>query len=344
MSEMKPIERIRAVCKGELPDRVPFVPASREFGMKYAGFPLSKAYEDPDCYIDAQIRLVEEFGQDAVWDIWATPVVDEALGATLVFPEDDSPFIGSDHFLKNIEDWDSVKRVNPLKDGRMPYMISLVEKLKKRVGPDVPVIAWISQPFRTACMLHGEAELYRDLLKKPGDVLHLIERVYDSLLDYGKALIDAGADIICTSNPVANAECISKRAYAKFSHPFTERIFGDLKSYGNVLTWFHTCGRWNDRFDLVTEENVDVLHLDKVDLAEFKASFSDKAVACGNLRTSEVLLHGSAEDARQETINCINSAKEGGRFILGANCAVPRDTPAENMRAVVSALNEFGYY
>lgn len=341
---MNSMERILAVCNHELPDRIPFLLSTREFGMKYAGFSLSNAFTDPDSFIRAQIKVMQDFNQDGVWDINAVPVVDEALGAKLIFPEDDSPYVDYNPFLKSIAELDKLKPVNPNTDGRMPYMLSLVQKLKAAVGPNVPLFAWVSQPFRSACMLRGETNFYRDLIRHPNEAKELLSFLTDNLIAYGKALIDRGADIIHTSNPVANTECISLKHYREFVHPYSKRFLGSLKEYGAKKTMYHTCGRWSDRLDLVCEENADIIHFDEIAISEFKQRFSDKAVAFGNLHTVDVLHQGTPETAAEAALQCIKDGKAGGRFILSANCSVPRDTPPENIRAICRVHEKFGRY
>src|SRR5690606_27990158 len=92
-SDMSPMERVMAVLRHEVPDRVPFILQSREFGLKYFGVKFETAYRDPDAYVQAQLKVIRDFNLDAAWDIWCTPAVDEALGAKMEIPEDDPPWI-----------------------------------------------------------------------------------------------------------------------------------------------------------------------------------------------------------------------------------------------------------
>ena len=341
--EMTPMERVMAVCHGEMPDRVPFLLTSREFGIKYHGMKFIQAYQDADAYVQSQVRLLEQFGLDGVYDIWCTPAVDEALGAYMATPEDDSPFI-PDPYLERPEDLDKLKPVDPQKDGRLPYLLEVVRKLKKAVGPDVPVIAWASPPFRTACMLRGMVNFYQDFYRQPSFAKELLEITSVACTAYGKALLDAGADVICTSNPVANMDCISRKAYAEFSHPYSRRMFGELKAYGAKAVLFHTCGRWLDRYDLVCAENIDIVHCDKIELAEFKAKYTDRVAVMGNVKSVVTLLHGTEEEVRQETRECLRNGAPGGRYIASADCAVPRDTPPANVQAMASVVKQYGEY
>lgn len=341
---MTSMERVLAVCNKQIPDRVPFILCSREFGLRHAGVPFAKCYDDPDIYIRSQLRLLEEFDLDSVWDIWCTPAVDEALGGHMVIAEDDPPWIDYEPFLKDTADVGKLKLPDPRKDGRLPYMLGVVNKLKKAAGPDIPLFGWISQPFRTACMLRGQTNLYRDILRSPRFVKELLDICYEALLLYGKALIDAGTDVITTSNPVANMDCVSRRHYEEFSHPYTRKLFGELKNYGAKAIMYHTCGRWDDRFDLVCDENVDILHVDKVHIPEFKEKYSAKVVTLGNIRSVATLLQGTPQQAREAAFECLREGAPGGRFILSADCAVPRDTNPDNIRAVSEIVRQYGDY
>jgi MtaA/CmuA family methyltransferase len=216
--------------------------------------------------------------------------------------------------------------------------------LRKRLGNDIPISSWISPPFRTACMLRGSSQLYLDILLDPGFVKELLETVYGPLTAYAKALTDAGADIICTSNPVANNDCIKYKHYQEFSHPYTKRLFTDVKNHRDVKIMFHTCGNWNDRFDLVTNENVDILHVDKVELAEFKKTWGSKITIMGNVRAVDTLLQGTPEKVEEEAIACLSKAAMGGGYFLSADCTVPIATPHQNLNALSRVALAQGIY
>lgn len=342
MSEMTPMERLMAVCRHDVPDRLPLVLASREFGLKYFGVKHEVAYRDPDVYVQSQLKLLRDFRLDAVWDIWCTPAVDEAMGARMEIPEDDPPWIEAP-CVSSPDDLPNLRRVDPWKDGRMPYLLDVVGKLRKAVGPQVPIIAWASPPFRTACMIRGNTQLYMDMVDNPPFVKDLVEITTENCTAYGKALIEAGADIIATSNPVANMDCISLSHFKEFAHPYTKRMFAELKKAGAKAINFHTCGRWDDRYDLCCE-NADILHCDRVVIGDFKRAYGDRIVPMGNVKSVATLLQGTPEQVRDETRACIEAAAPGGGYILSADCAVPRDTPPQNVQVLTDLVEEMGTY
>lgn len=342
--QMSHRERVFEAIAHREADRVPIVIASREISIRYSGYKFSDIWADGKKYVEAQAKLISDFNLDAAFDIWCTPVVDEALGASLELPEDDAPWVPTP-FIKDKSDIKKLNtRIDPLKDGRMPFMLDVVRGLRAKLGNDIPICSWISPPFRTACMLRGSSQLYLDMLLDPGFVKELLETVTGPCTEYAKALTDAGADIICLSNPVANNDCIKYAHYKEFSHPYNLRVFTDIKAHRDVKIMYHTCGNWNDRFDLVTDENVDILHVDKVDLEELKKNWGSKITIMGNVRAVDTLLQGTVEQVETEAAACIAKAAKGGGYFLSGDCTVPRDTPPENIRALVNTGLKMGVY
>lgn len=343
MSKMTSMERVMGVVKGEEVDKVPFILCSRQFGMRYYGRDLSVAYQEPDVYIASQMKLREDFNLDAAWDIWCTPAVDEAAGAKMLIPQDDAPWI-EDILLKTYDDMNKLKKVDPHQDGRLPYMLDMVSKLKKVAGDDLPVITWVSPSFRSACRFRGQATIYTDMFEYPDELKELLDFCQQNTLAYVRALVEAGSDIIAISNPEVNAQCISKGHFEKWAHPYIAEMFAEAKKAGAKATLFHTCGNWDDRFDLIAQENADILHVDMVDIKKLKAAHGDKIVPMGNVKSVFTLLQKTPEDVAKETLECLKQGAPGGRYILSADCEVPRDTPVENVRAMADIREKYGDY
>ncbi|HNU12785.1 MAG TPA: uroporphyrinogen decarboxylase family protein, partial [Rubrivivax sp.] len=67
-------------------------------------------------------------------------------------------------------------------------------------------------------------------------------------------------------------------------------------------------------------------------------------VLMGNLHTTEVMLRGSVEDVRKASRKAIDDAGAGGGFILSTGDQCGRDTPDENLRAMVETARTYGRY
>ena len=65
----------------------------RESAIKRNGLTFAQCYRNPDAYVDAQIRYMEETGIDGVWDFFGIAALEEAAGSVLTTPEDEPPTI-----------------------------------------------------------------------------------------------------------------------------------------------------------------------------------------------------------------------------------------------------------
>ncbi len=57
-----------------------------------------------------------------------------------------------------------------------------------------------------------------------------------------------------------------------------------------------------------------------------------------------ILAFGTVEDARKETLRCLNEGMEGGGYVMVTGDEVPADAKIENLRAMVETVEEFGRY
>jgi uroporphyrinogen decarboxylase len=80
------------------------------------------------------------------------------------------------------------------------------------------------------------------------------------------------------------------------------------------------------------------------DLAERKRLYGDKIVLKGNLHTTRDMLRGSAADVAAASRRAIDQAARGGRFILSTDDQCGRDTPDENLHAMVETARTYGRY
>ena len=64
----------------------------------------------------------------------------------------------------------------------------------------------------------------------------------------------------------------------------------------------------------------------------------------GNLHTTNVMLRGSVDDVIAASKKAIDDAAAGGRFILSTGDQCGRDTPDENLRAMIETARTYGRY
>jgi uroporphyrinogen decarboxylase len=79
-------------------------------------------------------------------------------------------------------------------------------------------------------------------------------------------------------------------------------------------------------------------------LVELKRLYGESIILKGNLHTTNVMLNGSREDVIEASKRAIDDAASGGGFILSTGDQCGRDTPDENIFAMVETARTYGRY
>jgi uroporphyrinogen decarboxylase len=344
-AEMTPRERVAAAANLQPVDRVPVLPLTREFGMKRMRITFADVYADPQKYVDSQVAVFREFSTDGVFDLYFMYPEAFCMGCGGLFPDDEPPSVVSG-LVNSRADISSIKRIDPAKEPRIKFHLSIVRGLRTAVGADVPIFAHTSAAFKNAVHLRGSAEALLDLYEDPDLMFELLEIGLENALVYAKALKEAGADYILLTNPVASSHMISRAMYEKYSFPFEKKQIAALHGYG-LGAFYHYCGNWNDRWDLMAQTGVDIMSLDSpyvgVNMEDAVEKLKGKCVY-GNVDVARTMLKGTPEDVYRETATCIEAGKKADGFILGSGCTIPRDTPIGNFAALMDAAQQVGSY
>ena len=338
-------DRLMASLKLGIPDRVPFLPRHELFALKYAGFHYTEALHDCDKWVRAQVQALEDFHCDSVWDSCTAALFGELWGGRIILFDDDPP--ANEPFVESIDQLAQFdKRPDFSKSPFLKTCLNTVTRLKKAVGDEIPVIGLVPMPFRFLTVARGIENAMLDLVLNPDLVCALQEYYISIATRYVEALVEAGSDLVVLFNPAASKNCISRKHYEQFVHPYSKYLFQELKER-NIMSIYHTCGDWSDRIDLVAEEGAECLWIDgttTTDLAVLKHAIGSKVCIMGNVHVVNVLLEGTPEEVVKETRRCLDKGSPGGGYILSGNCLLPRDVPPSNLYAMETACREFGQY
>jgi uroporphyrinogen decarboxylase len=341
---MNSYERVMAAIRGEQPDRVPVIPAAREWCIRQAGFTFSQVLQSPEKYVFSQYYCVREFEYDAVWDLFAVHAESEALGSRLKIGEDVPPSVIEPILQDYSKDLSRIGLPNPYKDGRLPDMLAIVRRLKELCAGRIPVLGYCQAPFRHAVMLRGLEKILRDTKKAPESLKELLEISVTGLIHWGIAVAEAGADILCISDPTVSRDVMSRDTWLEFGFPYLQRLAHALKRTGKPLQ-LHVCGDTTDRLDTFVQAGFDILCLDtKVDFALARQRVGDEVCLMGNVCPFTTLLFGTPQEVEEESRKVIEQAGLRGKLILSSGCMLSPETPPPNVRAMVQAAVKYGSY
>jgi len=136
----------------------------------------------------------------------------------------------------------------------------------------------------------------------------------------------------------------------EITYPAVKRAI-ELATDAGIVTHVHSCGPEKELVRIFAEETdltvIDPLEpppMGDCDLAELKRKYGDKIVLKGNLHITDVMLNGTVEDVIQASKKAIDAAAEAGRFILSTGDQCGRDTPHQNVQAMIETARTYGTY
>jgi uroporphyrinogen decarboxylase len=228
-----------------------------------------------------------------------------------------------------------------------PTGLELWKMIRKELGEDgvlgMPSLA-------TTCMLKDPDDIYAyaDDPKRFHDWRDQMMRNVTAQMEKIAALDDKPDFLFCGGS--GSLIWQSPTTFRELALPLLKHVTQLAYDLG-IPTHVHSCGPEKELVKMAAEETrltvIDPLEIPPMgdcDLAELKRRFGDQIVLKGNLHTSEVMLRGSAADVVAAAKKAIDDAGKGGGFILSTGDQCGRDTPDENLHAMVETARTYGKY
>jgi uroporphyrinogen decarboxylase len=143
---------------------------------------------------------------------------------------------------------------------------------------------------------------------------------------------------------IAGPDVCSPAIYREIAWPHERNVTQRLLRAG-VRLQNHICGNATAIVPDMVETGAVILGLDyKCDLSAIKAATQGRATIVGTIDPSEVIARGTPDDVTEAAREELAVLAPGGGLILGAGCALPPETPPENLHALVEAGRTLGRY
>lgn len=341
---MTPFERLMTAFERRKPDRVPVTPFVREWCVRQAGYKFSEVMTNPEKYVYSQLYSVRKFGYDMVLDLLGVHAESEAMGSVLKIPLDAPPSVDVPAVNDLSADLPKLRIPHPRRDGRLPLILKGTQRLKEAVGGVIPVMGYVQACWRHTCMMRGTERALLDMKKNPEALKELLDIATESCIVYGEAVVEAGADLIWVSDPTSSGDMISKKSFDEFVFPYLRRQIKSYKRMGTKV-FLHICGNVNDRLESMVNTGADAISIDeKINMAKAKSLIGGRVCLMGNVSPGVTLLSKTPQEVDEDCRIAIESAKEGGGFVLAPGCLMPAAVPPENVVAMVNAVKKYGVY
>lgn len=325
-------ERILKTISREQTDHLACMPITMMFAADLAGVAYLDYVTDYKTLVEAQLRVAEVFGIDHVSCI-SDPAREAAdCGANIQYFENQPPaIVESDALLIDKTRLVRLSIPDPHAGHRMSDRIQAAASLKQRAGNERLIEGWVEGPCAEAADLRGINALMMDFYEDPGFVTDLFEFVLLMESAFAKVQIEAGADIIGIGD--AAASLVGKNIYDEFVFPFEKRLVENIHAAGGLVR-LHICGNTRAILDGMGRLGCDIVDIDyPVPMKEARTHTGAQQVLCGNIAPVDTLRNGNPAKIKESLAECYVETKP--LYIVGAGCEVPRDTPHENMKALV---------
>lgn len=323
-------ERVFAHLEGRPVDRLPLMPITMMFACHQIGARYRDYCTDYRVLVEGQLRTAEKFGFDYV-NTMSDPAREAAdCGATVeYFDQQPVALVEDKALLADKMKLASLRTPDPLGGGRMHNGIKALGLFKERIGADKVIEGWIEGPMAEAADLRGINTVMLDFFDDPAFVRDLFAFVLEMELRFAKEQVKAGADVIGIGD--AAASLVGPQIYHEFIWPYEKRLIDGVHAMG-AETRLHICGNTRPILEGMGKLGCAIVDLDYPSpMAEGRKKMGPDQVLLGNINPVLVLRDGTPEAVTEALASCHRDT--GPRFIAGAGCEVPRDTPEENLRA-----------
>ena len=322
-------------------ERAPWVPFAGVHAGFLKGYTATEMLTDVDKAFESLMevnRLYKPDGQPVIFDL---QIEAECLGCGLAWADDCPPSV-SDHPLDGSDEEPAQVpcdcKIPKKTDGRIPYVLEVMRRMKEAVGDTTALYGLICGPFTLASHLRGNnlfTDMY-DFEDEVADLFTFCKKVCIRMADY---YLEAGMDVIAMVDPLISQ--ISTTHFEQFmTEPYTE-IFDHIRNAGGLSSFF-VCGDATRNIEAMCQTNPDSISVDEnVNLLAAKAITDRYNIALGgNIPLTSVMLLGNQQDNMKFTVDLLDSLEDKTNFILAPGCDMPYAVPVENCIGVSQAALE----
>ncbi|HEY9076505.1 MAG TPA: uroporphyrinogen decarboxylase family protein [Anaerolineaceae bacterium] len=373
-------QRLQAVLRGEIPDCVPVAPdISNMIPARLTGKPFWDLYlyNDPPIW-EAYIQAAKYFDIDSLMDgyfplTFSDEIHDqEGWERVIVFRSPERIITQRTRVRQNGREWqpsvdvfyvaDPPTTNLPPEKARVPAIPSQWQPLEgvkpvdrgpeglKRVKRLLGDQGLVGVFCASTAALHNQQEIYEYYDHPEKHAAWAEKRVVEAESRFRKIMaLDEKPDFLCVGGS-GTLVFQTVKIFRQLALPAVKRVIELADSMG-MPTHVHSCGPEKALIKIMAEETnltvIDPLEIPPMgdcDLGEIKKLYGNRLVLKGNLHTTSTMLHGSVTDVIAASRKAIDDAAAGGRFILSTGDQCGRDTPDENLRAMIETARTYGKY
>lgn len=340
--------RVMSVLSHKIPDRVPVYPILSGISRKLVDASYKEWSTNSDVYSLSLIKACEKYEQDLIVTLIDLSVECDAWGQEIIYPDNEAAYPNYDNpVIKDIDDYKKIQKVDYKSSKRMMMHIDSIKKIVKGLNGEKNVVAFVFGPLGVLSMLRGQEKMYMDLYDAPDLMKEAVNNITQTLKEYCKALIDAGADAIMLDTLFASGSIMSKPMWTDMEGEASKEIADYVRENGSAFM-IHNCGQkiyFDAQIEMMNPDAISFLYPpdDCEDFVQCKEKYGDKVTLVGCIPPA-LAVTGNEDEWEKSCKEAIDTMGQGGGFILATGCEYPANASFDMAKKMLDVAKTYGKY
>lgn len=332
------VQDIKTAIGGGKPGRLPVFALSQEFDARFCGLTYEEYISSGESIAKCQAEVIRRFDYDWSWLHVDDTIEFEAIGVGIFGGGNVVP--GTVGYLPATQE--TLRGLNipdPKKDARMPILLDAVSRVRAEFGDTICVTGRVAAPWSSMTLTYGIEEGMLLPFTDPQLLKDSLDFFTELQIKWGLAQIEAGAHAIWYGDCNASSHLISKEYLMEHAFDPAKKVAKALVDAG-AFVYFHASEEDADYLNLMKNLGVSALSIGpNVNIANVRKALGPGVGILGNLDPIEVLMRGTADQVAADARRIIREVG-GPAYMFNTGECVPRETPAENMEAMITAARD----
>jgi uroporphyrinogen decarboxylase len=260
-----------------------------------------------------------------------------AFGSVSIWGEDEFPF--AKKVLLSPADVERLEKPDARKHGLLPFVIKRLQHLQPEIEKAGHKIrfAVARGPLNIASFLMGTPEFMEALKTEPELMHRLLDIVTDFLVEWIAIQREAFPTIdgIFLLDDIVGF--VSRRDFETFGLPYLQRAF----SADVTVKFFHNDAPAKASAPMLEAAGINLFNFGiQHTLADMKTWTNNRIALMGNIPPRDVLAEGTPADVKRSVTEMLNALDDKSRLIVSCGGGMPPQAPTENIRALISTVEE----
>ena len=307
----------------------------------WAGHTILDYFTSDLIFLEDNLRAIAAFPETiflpGFWSEYGMCTEPSAFGAVSMWGEDEFPF--AKKVLHSPSEVERLEKPNPRKHGLLPFVIKRLQHLQPEIAKAGHRIrfAVARGPLNIASFLMGTPQFLEALKTNPELMHRLLAVVTDFLVDWIACQREAfpSIDGIFLLDDIVGF--VSRRDFEAFGLPYLQRAFNaDV-----TVKFFHNDAPCKACAPLLADAGINLLNFGvQHKMADMKTWTNNRITLVGNIPPRDVLAEGTPADVQRSVAEMLHALDDRSRLIVSCGGGMPPRAPTENIKALISAVEE----